>query len=471
MSERTRTDCRSRVMGRRSFVKASGGAAAALAGGSMSCTSLTSVRSSKPNILVIVTDQQHMDTISAGGCKYVETPAMDWLKTRGVSFDLSHSANPVCSPARSAIWTGRTPSETGVYVNGRPIRSDIPNLGQWFSQHTEYETVYAGKWHLPRTHSHFIPGFNVLHTGIGGQGNLGDTGTSRACEGFLHNRSSRRPFLMVASFMQPHDICEWLRLNTHVPAELRYPELVGELPPLPANFEFDAREPAYLKQLRQGREPFVGGWDKRHWQYYLWSYYRHIEMVDGEIGRVLDALDDTGYERDTVIVFVSDHGEGLGRHQMVRKSSPYNEATKVPLMVSWPGHIPANRTDTTHLVTGRDIMPTLCEYAGISPPGSMRGTSLVPVFEGGSGHSYVVTEVPGNRGRVVRTQRYKYIKYAGDPVDQLFDMQSDPGETVNLAAGSQYASVVAEHKRLLREWESRLDVAPKVPNPDAFREV
>ena len=276
---------------------------------------------------------------------------------------------------------------------------------------------------------------------------------------------------MVASFLQPHDICEWLRLNTRNHEQLPYQELARELPPLPDNFEFGAHEPELLKDLRERGESAVGTWNERQWRYYLWSYYRHVEMVDGEIGRVLQALDDAGYEQNTLIVFTSDHGEGLAHHQMVRKSSPYDEASRVPLVVSLPGHIPTNRTDTTHLVTGMDITPTLCDYAGINPPNNMRGRSLKPLFEGKSvmWRDYLVTEIPGNIGRLIRTQRYKYIAYKGDPVEQLFDMQNDPGETKNLAPSSQYASTLSEHRKLLGDWEAQLDVAPNVPNPHAWR--
>jgi len=469
MSEKHSTQSVSRGMDRRAFLKTSG--AMVLAGGGLVNSQLVSAQSSGSNILLVITDQQHIDTIAAGGCPHLETPAMDKLKNRGVSFSMSYTANPLCSPARSAIFTGRTPSETGVYVNGLPIRADIPNLGQWFSQYTDYETVYAGKWHVPKSFTSSIAGFDVVQTGIGGQGNVCDTETSRACEGFLRNRSSDRPFLMVASFLQPHDICEWLRLNTRKPDRLRYQELAGELPPLPENFGFDVREPAVLKSMRQRNEPALGKWDEQQWRYYLWSYYRHIEMVDGEVGRILQTLDETGHEENTLIVFTSDHGEGLGRHQMVRKSSPYDEASRVPLIVSLPSRIPANLTDNDHLVTGMDIVPTLCDYAGIDPPDNMRGMSLKPLFEEESvaWRRYVVTEIPGNVGRVLRTQRYKYTTCVNDPVEQLFDMLDDPGETTNLAPSSQYASILGEHRQLVREWESRLDVAPNVPNPNAWR--
>jgi choline-sulfatase len=421
--------------------------------------------------VLIYTDQQHIDTIFAGGCPHVRTPALDRLKRSGVSFMQSYTANPVCSPARAALFTGRTSCETSVYKNGRPIRSDIPNLGQWFSEHTDYETFYAGKWHLPRTYTSNIPCFKVINTGIGGSGYLCDTAMSRACEGFLRNRSKSKPFLLVASYMQPHDICEWLRLNMNNPGTLRYPELVSELPELPDNFQFDGSEPESTKNRRLGNEPFKGNWDEEQWQYYRWSYYRHIEHLDAEIGRLLDELERRRLIKDTLIVLTSDHGEGMGHHQMVRKSSFYDEAARVPLLFSWPGHIVEDKTDTAHLASGLDVMPTLCDYAGIESPANMRGVSLRAILEGakGSNRDFIVSEGNNNTGRMVRTKGYKYITYRNDSVEQLFDMKNDPGEIRNLAVNSRYSSTLAEHRKLLKDFESKLDVPSSVPNADAWR--
>ncbi len=473
MNKNTTTEQSACLVNRRDFMKLSGSAVALLANSTLTSNVFAGQQSRDPkpkNILLMITDQQHIDTIAAGGCSHVQTPALDRLKTSGISFTQSYSANPLCSPARSAVFTGRTSSEATVYVNGRPIRSDIPNLGQWFSQQTDYETFYAGKWHLPRTYTRDIPGFKVINTGIGGFGYLCDTVMSRSCEGFLRNRSKSKPFLLVASFMQPHDICEWLRLNMDKPERLRYGELTGELPELPDNFVYDKNEPKNIKQRRLGNEPFKGKWNKEQWRYYLWSYYRNIEYVDAEIGRILQTLEDYGYAKDTLIVFTSDHGEGLAHHQMVRKNTLYDESAKVSLIFSWPGHIPENRTDTTHLVSGLDITPSLCDYAGIKPPKNMRGRSLRPILEGKSvpAKNFIVTEVSNNTGRMVRTPSFKYITYKDNSVEQFFDMRTDPGETKNLAASSRYALVLAEHRKMLRDWESRLDVPPNAPNADAW---
>ena len=456
---------------RRQFIRASGSATLAAAFGGLARPARAAAAARPPNLLFVITDQQHIDSIAATGCAHIRTPALDGLVRRGVCFTQSYSTNPVCSPARSSMFTGRPTSETGVYKNGLPIRSGMPNLGQWLSQESQYETVYAGKWHVPRTHSLSIPGFRVLNTGIGGQGNIGDASTSRACEAYLRNRSATRPFLMVASFLQPHDICEWLRLNCTRMDRLPFPELAQELPPLPPNFGFDEREPEPVRSRRAGNEGVANGWTEEQWRYYIWSYYRHVEMVDAEVGRVLQAVDDCGYARDTVVIFTADHGEGTGHHQMTRKNSLYDESARVPLILSGPGRMPKGQVDAAHVVSGLDILPTVCDYAGVKLPPDVRGRSLRPLVEGRTGEwrPACVSEVLNNSGRMVRTDRFKYVAYRDDPVEQLFDMVEDPGETKNLAPDAKHADTLAAHRDALRDWETRLDVAGNVPHADAWR--
>lgn len=414
-------------------------------------------KSERPNFLFIMTDQQAIATISANGCEYINTPAMDHLARTGVSFQESHSSNPLCSPDRSCMVTGRMASETGVVVNNRGIRSDIPNIGQWLGERG-YESVYAGKWHVPQSFTTNIPGFNVICTGLGGLGNLGDSAVSRACEGFLRSRRGGDPFLLVASFLQPHDICQWVSMHTKPPDALPYPELKGELPPLPDNFEFDPREPKPVARRPSRR----WGWPEWQWRYYVWSYYRHVEMVDAEIGRVVQALEDSGQRENTVVVFTSDHGEGMGQHQMVTKNYLYESALKVPLLWSRPGQIAEGARDDTHLVSAVDIVPTICDYAEIETPPRMVGRSLRPWLEGNAAPApeFVAAEVT-RTGRTIRTARHKYITYEGDPVEQFFDMRADPGETRNLAGEQAHAGTLEEHRKLLRDWEARLDVAPE----------
>jgi choline-sulfatase len=157
-------------MNRRDFLRTSALGAPALA--------LRGAISPRLNFLFLMADQLSMDAIAAHGNRFVRTPNLDRLAGAGVSFRDSYTAYPLCSPARSSMFTGRMPSETGVVNNGLPIRKEIPNLGQWLGGRG-YETVYAGKWHVPQSYTDSIPGFTVLPGGIGGQGNMGGSTTVR----------------------------------------------------------------------------------------------------------------------------------------------------------------------------------------------------------------------------------------------------------------------------------------------------
>jgi choline-sulfatase len=265
-----------------------------------------------PNFVFIISDQLGLDAIAAHGCPDVRTPNLDRLVGRGVSFMESHSTDPVCSPARSSLMTGHMPTETGVISNGRPIHSSVPHMGQWLGERG-YETVYCGKWHLPDGYQAEIDGFTVLPAG-GGQGDLVDPVVSRSSEAYLKGRSRDRPFLLVASFLQPHDICYWaIRGKTLVPEELPFPAIAGQLPELPPNHT--AQPPAPERLARA----VYKGFSPEQWRYYIWIYYRQVEMLDADVGRVLDALEDSGEADNTIVILTADHGEGRGRHQHVQK--------------------------------------------------------------------------------------------------------------------------------------------------------
>lgn len=423
----------------------------------------------KLNVLLILTDQQHIDTLSTRGNPWLHTPAMDQLCDSGCCFQNSYSSNPVCSPARSSILTGRTSRETGVYKNGKPIISSIPNLGQWLGRFG-YQSVYAGKWHLPGSFTTNIPGFRVLTAGVSNHGCIGDTSTSMACESFLHIQGRDKPFFLTCSIFQPHDICQWLRVNQSNRKNLQFSQLKQQLPKLPDNFApYPQVEPAYVKRRRLQDEPFLGDWDRQHWRWYRYSYYRMIEQLDAEIGRVLLALRETGLDRNTVVILTSDHGEGLGHHQNVRKNRLYDESCRVPLILSLPGRI-RPQVDTRSVVSGLDIVPTVCDLLQIpQPEGISHGVSLVPQLtcQMRMKRDYIVSEAAGN-SRMVRDTRYKYITYAHDPAVQLFDTLKDPGETRNLAPEREYRDIVQSMREKLWIWEKRVTYAPNVPDEEKW---
>jgi arylsulfatase A-like enzyme len=162
-----------------------------------------------------------------------------------------------------------------------------------------------------------------------------------------------------------------------------------------------------------------------------------------------------------VVIFTSDHGEGLGAHHWVVKLSLYEEPAKVPMVVRFPGVVPAGVVNREHLVSGIDLMPTLCDYAGLSVPPDCRGRSLKGILERPSSawRQFVVSELatdpqrPEVMGRMVRTARFKYIAYSiGKNNEQLFDLAADPGETHNRAGEAMMIPELKRHRELLRQW-------------------
>ncbi|TAN37829.1 MAG: DUF4976 domain-containing protein [Verrucomicrobia bacterium] len=438
---------------RRGFLKTSGMGALALMLAERRAPAAPEKR--PPNILFMHTDQQHWEAMSAFGCTHLRTPAMDRLAAAGTSFSLAYSANPVCCPARACWYTGRASQENGVIMNDRwPIAPDMPDLGQWFSARG-YDAVYAGKWHV--TGRQFMQSFRVLTPGSG-IGELTDGVVARAAEGFLRSRKSGgKPFFLNLGFLQPHDCCYWV-FEHHGDEPLTKLGPVPVPPPLPPNYTFDPTEPELIRQRRKG----ITAWTADQWRWYLWNYYRMVEMADAEIGRVLDALDDAGLAEETLVVLTADHGDGLARHQMVSKMFLYDEAARVPFIAAWPGQLQAGRRDERHLVSGLDVAPTVCDFAGFAPPPKMRGMSLRPLLEGRDAtpwREFIVSDTQGT-GRMVRTPEYKYIAYHNDPMTQLFDMRADPGELKNLATAAAQADIVRDLASRLDAWEKALEILP-----------
>lgn len=418
----------------------------------------------QPNILFLSTDQQSASAM--GPNRYLRTPAMDSLAARGTTFRNSFASYPRCSPSRACWFTGRPPHETGVTGNDQHIGEGIPTMGHIFSK-AGFNTLFGGKWHLPDLDGE-VPGFKRIY-GCTKLAKDMDTGLADACVNFLRGKP-REPFLLVAGFTNPHDVCYWIRDNRQNRA---HPE-VDTYPPAPANMAIAPDEPEYLQNHRRDQKAgnsetgIAANWTADHVRYYLHCYYRMVESVDREIGRVLTTLRQTGLDRNTVVMLTADHGEGMGAHGWVEKGAFWEEVIRVPLIVSAPwdgGHGGTQPLPTS----GYDLLATMCDYAGIPAPEGSRGISLRPAVQGkGIARRYVVSEVfyKGNRkseGRMVRTARYKYNCYnLGARPEQLFDLERDPGENFNLAATSEHADVLSEHRRLLHEWirNTRDDFAP-----------
>ncbi len=435
----------------------------------------------RPNVLLITTDQQRVDATSAVGNKWLKTPHMDSIAAGGVYFTQSYCSYPLCSPSRASLHTSRMPHEIGVDRNNLPIDAAMPLSGQVFRA-AGYDTGYAGKWHLPDVYpSDGIAGFEVLNK-TSRKGKLArdvDEATMSAAIEFL-KRDREKPFLLVVSFINPHDICLLAGEDSPLLEQVwkTYgPQSGAEVPPLPANHGPTVGEPDSV-----GRRPRHEDWDQDHWRRYRYAYYRMVEDVDRQVGQVLQTLRQLKQEENTVVVFTSDHGEGLGSHRWTGKMMYYEEEAAVPLIVSWKGVTPAGRIDREHLVSTLDVLPTICDYAGVAGPAVVRGESLRQVIEKPetAGHEFVVSEMAGGgagRSFMVRTKQYKYMVFPGAArSEMLFDLLADAGEMKNLASEATLAAELERHRGLLAQWnktteEDKCPVrpTPKVAKPKAGR--
>ncbi len=421
------------------------------------------------NVLLIMTDQQSMSALGANGNSYLKTPAMDSIVADGISFTESYCTYPVCSPARSSVMTGLMPHQTGVMKNGQAIGEGIPNLGEHFRANG-YKTYYAGKWHLPSGFGE-PPGFETL---IGGH-TLGahmDEPLATKCVEFMH-QGPDEPFLLVASFMNPHDICHWIRGHEGS----RDYDSVGQFPPAPGNMWLDPNEPEYIQHHRYGNFNRMSNslhiskeWKADDFRHYIHDYYRMCEDVDRQIGRVLSALRFRGLSENTVVVLTSDHGEGLGAHRWTQKAAFWEETAKVPLIVAGKGVERRGAVDSKILASGVDILPTLCDYASIPAPSGVTGRSLRPAIRGDSwDREFVVSELadlgfPDRQGRMLRTDRYKYVVFnGGKRPEQFFDLELDPGEMRNLVGQSEAATEHNRHRELLGGWITQTSDNFRIP--------
>jgi len=437
----------------------------------------------RPNLLVIITDQQQAGMLSCTGNRYLATPHLDRLAQSGMRFERAYCGNPVCVPSRFCMLTGTMPSRIGMESNGE-IGNAVPPevlanaMGAVFRR-AGYQTVYGGKTHVPGggKKGRIEPyGFDSIET------DQRDT-LAETCAAFLRAKHER-PFLLVASFINPHDICymairDWKNSGTvpegarviplnppaiecldaalQPPAGVPAEEFLRSVcPPLPPNYGIPDGELSVFADGLKGFRGYVRQqWTERDWRLHRWAYARLTERVDAEIGKVLAALRDSGLEQNTLVVFTSDHGDMDAAHRLEHKSVLYEEAVRVPLIVSWKGVTPPGRVDREHLVsTGLDLIPTLCDFAAVPVPAALKGRSVKPLAEGkpvGPWRDCLVVE--NQQARLVLAERWKYMVGAAGAIrEMVVDLTRDCCEMKNLASDPSYARQLQAGRRLLQQW-------------------
>ncbi|QZE14641.1 sulfatase-like hydrolase/transferase [Halosquirtibacter laminarini] len=458
-------------MKRRDFIKKGAltasavGVASTIQGAPIPFKNRSKTKSSRPNILFVMTDQQCAEAIRAFGNKDLHTPSMDRIAKYAMNFKKAYCPTPLCVPSRSSMFTGLYPHEINVPINNLKAEwntTEYPYMGNILKT-AGYDTGYVGKWHLPASpKDKHIHGFDFIKHA---RANDLDPDVAEASIEFL-SQERDKPFLLVSSFVNPHDICQWARGEAMRNDAIGVPPKGDQCPELPDNFEIPELEPdviRYVHSLSKRTYP-TDDWSESKWRQYRWAYYRLVEKVDAHLKPILDALEEKDLLEDTVIIFTSDHGDGNAHHKWNQKQILYDEAARVPFMISWKGHTEITEYNDLPISTGIDLIPTMCEIAGVKAPVYMKGKPLFKLSNGDRtafDREYTITETEfclskvtyGVKGRMVRSSRYKYIVYEqGHLKEQFFDMDSDPGEMTNLAYDKNYKELKNKHIDVLKEW-------------------
>jgi len=441
---------------------------------------------SRPNIIVILTDQQNFRMLSCAGNPYVRTPHLDALAARGVRFENTYCTHPLCVPSRFSLFTGRMPSEVGQFDNsneeGKTPRQIVnQGLGHLVKQ-GGYKAFYGGKMHFP---GYWSPNIGFEHYCNDDRDGL----ATAAADKLRQLATGAEPFLLVASFINPHDVCymavndfmedtpenrkrkeniAYASAQTPLEEAMQLPDGMDEeefyasvCPPLPDNHEFQPDGPQAKKPTGH-RARAAENWDERRWRMHRWAYCRLTERVDPQIGQVLDAVQDAGIADHTIIIFTSDHGDNDAAHKLEQKTEFYDESARVPFIICDPQSTRRSAVLPDLVSNGLDLVPTVCDYAGAPLPDDLRGLSLKPLVRGQARtlpRSFIPVE--NAAGRMIVTEQYKYAEYDFGANDvQLNDRTRDPGEMRNAAADPDKQDVVADRRRMLKEWFGSADNWP-----------
>ncbi len=442
----------------------------------MIASSPACAQEARPNVVLIIADDMGRDDCGAYGNLKVKTPHIDRLAREGMRFDRAFVTASSCSPSRSSMITGRYPHNTGAAELHSPLPRDQVTFVEKLRA-AGYWTAQAGKWHLG---AFAKARFEVIREANAGRTTAGDSGALQSgCDQWLpvlRDRPKGKPFFLWLAAIDPHR--EYERGTIAAPHR---PE--------------DVTVPPYLPDIPEVREDLA-------------LYYDEISRLDHHVGEVLSELDRQGIADNTVVLFLSDNGRPFPRC----KTTLYDSGIGTPFIVRWPGRVrPGARCGS--LVSTIDIAPTMLRLAGIEPGPSVQGEDLSPLFADPTAkvHELIFAERNwhdyASHGRAVRSERFKYIKNddstraltppadavrsptfqamrrlrdagklteaqracfaAPRTVEELYDLETDPHELVNLAGDPRYAKTISEMRSALAEWmRATRDVMPETLRAD-----
>ena len=472
----------------------------------------------RPNILWICTDQQRYDTLGAQGNAHVSTPRLDALWRSGTAFTHAYCQSPICTPSRASFLTGTYPSTCHNTRNGNDRFVERFPLVTRLLADAGYDCGLIGKLHLasaygriePRTDDgyrywryshgprddwplgHDYADWVRQHGSVLGELIEDPAGVpaplhqttwcaERTIEFITEPRAADTPWLACVNIYDPHPPFNPPQeyRDRYAPAAMPGPlfrssDLAQQERLAAVDFQSRGRPPDDL-DIRSpvipespGREgaagagaraggrsnlpPHATARDARTLQA---AYYAMIELIDDQVGRMLDALRDSGQADDTLVLFTSDHGEMLGDHGLIQKGCRFYEGlVRVPLILAWPGTIRAGLVSDA-LVELTDLAPTLLQAAGAPVPEWMQGRSLLPLAGGGADprrhrdavlcEYFDALDAPdATRATMYRERRYKLVVYHGHGLGELYDLEQDPGEFDNLWDDPAQAALKAD---------------------------
>ena len=456
----------------------------------------------QPNVLMIVVDDMNDWVACLGGHPDVKTPNIDRLAARGMLFANAHCAAPVCNASRVATLTGRRPGSTGIYDNSAKWHEALPNLTS-IPQHFKangYHVVGGGKvyHHMPGFnrlgdwHNYFDQVFdghyqNRLHRGLDVSnfrfpvgfplnglpsvrtltkppknprefdwGPLDkkdlETGDGRLAQwavDFL-KQTPDKPFFLAAGIYRPH-------LPFYAPRKYfdLYPLESIHLPEIKGD-DLDDLPPTGLRFAAQRREDYELVMKSGKYRELLQAYLASISFADAMIGRVLDALDESGHADNTVIVLWSDHGWHLGEKQHLHKFTRWERSTRIPFVVVAPD-VTQPGSVCQQPVGMLDLFPTLNELCELPEVDGLSGQSIAALLtDPNRDWKRPALTSHGRGNHALRSQRWRYIRYA-DGGEELYDHANDPNEWTNLASRPEFAEIKTE----LVRWLPETDAKPK----------
>lgn len=454
----------------------------------------------RPNLLLIVSDQHRADCVGwAKNHLGVRTPNLDRLASEGVRFDAAYTSLPVCCPARQALMTGQRPEAFGAlwnYDNGPRVYSITPEDWNWVEalRRGGVQTAHVGKWHespdFVATDLGYERDASEIDYWQWREGTYGDRypepldwfGTpdhvpledakthwiARRSVEFLESFDAGAPWLLRVDFPEPH-LPAW----PSEPFASMYD--AGGIPPWENFAETFENKPTIQAQQ-------VWTWNLEDTPWSKWARcvaltLGWISQMDEAIGRILDAARAAPGADNTVIMYLSDHGDALGSHRMIDKHyTMYEEVVRVPFVVSAPNRY-RPRVEEAFAIPTLDIGATVCEWYGLEQPGALHGRSLDPLLRGERPDDWRDCAVSTYNGqqfglytqRMLRTRRWKYVWNPVD-IDELYDMEEDPAELVNRAGDAECAGLLAGLRRqLLAELEAFGD--PMAHSPFLSRQL